>query len=614
MDITDIVHPIYASLIGEWRKWRLTYEGGQRFIDKYLTRLRSKEDAKEFSDRKAVAYCPAFAKTYVQEVRNSIYRRMVDVVRVGGSPSYQNAIRGQRNGVDLLGSTMNYFMGVKALDELLVMGRVGIYVDAPVDMGTTLLEQRTRNPYIYLYCAEDIKSYRYDDSERPGEFAAVLLEEHTYGDFNKFGLPCEEVKRFRLLQTALVPQGPGGSLVQRVFVKFFNQKNERCTADGIVIDDDELGEQISDIDRIPFTLLTIPTSLLADVANYQIAHMNLASSDIWYAIKANFPIYVEQFDPRSESPYIRKNDSFDSDPASTLSADTNNQILVGPARGRRYPVGTERPGFIAPSAEPMKVSMLKQAQLKEEIRQLVHLSLASLSPSDSSAESKTLDNQALEDGLSYLALILQHGENRVAEFWAMYEGGSPAEIKYPDKYNLLTADQIQREIKTLEELAEHSTSPTLKRQAMKIITGLKIARYCKRSDLAKINNEIDDMPLPFIDPKHLTDDIVSGIVSLDMASTLRGYPDGEADRAAEDHAARLARIQLYQSPRGPNGGINPETAQARGLTDQAANLRASKDEKLAAKEQAGKDVPRDPVRGEQTSSIPETRVHERTKD
>jgi hypothetical protein len=144
--ILNCLHPTYRRYKDDWCKWRLTYASGQEFIDKYLEWMRSKEDRREFLSRRRITYCPAFAKAAIQEVRNSIYRRMRDVTRAGGPKSYQNACSGLKGGVDLLGSNMNYFMGVKILDELLTMARVGIYVDMPAVVGPTLADKGSKRP------------------------------------------------------------------------------------------------------------------------------------------------------------------------------------------------------------------------------------------------------------------------------------------------------------------------------------------------------------------------------------------------------------------------------------------------------------------------------------
>ena len=90
---------------------------------------------------------PKFAEAAINDIRNAIYQRMRDITRKGGSKAYQYAVNGNNLGVDHRGATMNAFIGVKVLTELLVMGRVGVFVDAPpVPAGCDLGRHRRRCP------------------------------------------------------------------------------------------------------------------------------------------------------------------------------------------------------------------------------------------------------------------------------------------------------------------------------------------------------------------------------------------------------------------------------------------------------------------------------------
>jgi len=79
---------------------------------------------------------------------------------------------------------------------------------------------------------------------------------------------------------------------------------------------------------------------------------------------------------------------------------------------------------------------------------LVNLAVSSLAVR-ASAESKVMDNQGLEAGLSYIGLLLESAERQLCEHWAAYEERvvskrEVATIKYPDRYSLKTdADRIK---------------------------------------------------------------------------------------------------------------------------------------------------------------------------
>ncbi len=78
-----LTHPDYDLHFIEWLKWRLAYTGGKRFITQYLRRLSKRETQEDFDDRLAITYCPAFAKSALKEIKDSIYNRMVDISRDG---------------------------------------------------------------------------------------------------------------------------------------------------------------------------------------------------------------------------------------------------------------------------------------------------------------------------------------------------------------------------------------------------------------------------------------------------------------------------------------------------------------------------------------------------
>ena len=594
-NLPSITHPYYKKSYENWFKWRLTYEGGDAFIRKYLEKFSNREDDKDFRARRRITYCPAFAKAAINEVRNAVYKRCSDITREGGPKSYQIAVEGKNNGVDLLGSTMNYFMCVKVLKELLVMSRVGIYVDMPSDIGTTLLDKKDKRPYLYMYQAEDIRSYTLDHDVNSNEYSSVLLCDHDYSYEGETNLPVSDIARYRYLYIKQTEEG------RQVWCRM-------CTEDGDYIDEngqvyetnsdakDEYDYRVGNLTKIPFTMLDINSSLLSDAANYQIAHLNIASGDIWYASRANYPFYIEPFDPKSTSPYIKRESTNEFDETDRFSTTTvtntanAEEITTGPTRGRRYPVGTNQPQFIHPSPEPLRASMAKQDQLKAELRQLIQLSLSALNPTSGSAQSKALDQQGLENGLTYLAMILQYAEERIGTFWAIYEGSlSTPEVQYPEQYQLLNPDEVDKEIESLTKLCDRTTSMTLKKRCMKIIAELKVSSYVQRQEMEQIYSEIDSADVVVADVNSIKTDLEAGLVSLPTASTARGYPKGETDKAAEDHAARLARIQAAQTP--------IESAGARGISDLSADPGAGSKEKAAVADQTKEPIPTDPTRG-----------------
>ena len=142
-----------------------------------------------------------FAGAAINDIRNAIYQRMRDITRKGGSKAYQYAVNGNNLGVDRRGSTMNAFIGVKVLTKLLVMGRVGVFVDAPpIPQAATLADSTGVTPYLYKYDIEDILSWTCSKPEEPSEFQAILLRDTVMQYDQAYFLPTVQVRRYRYLR------------------------------------------------------------------------------------------------------------------------------------------------------------------------------------------------------------------------------------------------------------------------------------------------------------------------------------------------------------------------------------------------------------------------------
>lgn len=512
-------HQKYSLDSLQWAKWRLTFEGGDPFIQTYLKKFSHHEDNADFVARRDMSYCPAFAKEALVDIRNSIFQRMVEIRRTG-SLEYVEACN---NDVDGKGTTMTQFMGSNVLDELLTMGKVGIWVD-----------RGAGDPYVYMYQVEDI--YNWDDAGNP---TSILLRDHE-PDFDvDFGLSKKPIEVYRHARVV-------GSKVEVTFLDA-NKK--------------QVGKvKVLDFDRIPFVILEIQESLLKDVANYQIALLNVASSDLSYVLRANFPFYTEQYDAKADMmnkfmPTVTADGTVIQETAKEKSNS------VGVTRGKRYPLGVDRPGFISPPIEPLTASMAKQDQLKQEIRTLVNLSLSNMSPTRASRESKQQDEKGLEAGLSFLGQELEKAEKKIAYFWEQYLGSLEApSVSYPKDYSLKSDEQRQSEAEADLILIDKLPSQAAKRSlAKKMMTTLFGGRLTAE-ELQVILDEIDDLDVVITNPETLFLDIENALVGNKLASSIRGYPAGEETRAAVDHAEKLSRIAIAQSEAAIiAGGTDPKT-------------------------------------------------------
>jgi hypothetical protein len=528
--IDDIKHPDYSDFESDWFKWRLTYEAGDCFIDEYLRRFSSRESDAEFNERKDISYVPAFAAAAVDEVKDSIFQRISDVTRKGGSKSYNEAVQGIDKGIDLAGTTMNSFIGRIILPELTTMRRVGVFIDMPELNGSiTLSEQQNIHPYIYHYKTEDIinwkKNLHYDT------FEMVLLRDwvHTYHDIT--GLPNGCTEQFKLLKV----------INNEVIVTFYDTDFNEISIPKII-----------KLPEIPFVVFELPHSLLKNIANYQIALLNLASSDMAYALKSNFPFYVEQYDPRVDNLYRRPA----GDNVSIIEQGERKESVIskpyeietGTTTGRRVPMGLDMPTFIAPPTEPLLASMRKQEELKKDIRILVKLNVSNLTPKMASGESKSFDERSLEAGLSAIALELEHGERRIAKYWQWYEdrSGETPTVKYPEKYSLQSDVDKREEAKDLQASTKGHPSTTYKKEVYKITAASLIGANISKETLETINQEIDNADVIIGDSEDLRRDVEIGLIDTQTASEAKGYPEGTVEKAKTEHAERVKRIAESQ--------------------------------------------------------------------
>lgn len=604
--VIDSRHPGYHSNTLNWTKWRLVYEGGEAFRDRYLKEFTKREEHDEFLNRREMTPIPSFAKSAINDIRNSIFQRMRDILRASGSDGYQRAINGMDLGVDRRGSTMNAFLGVHVLTDLLIMGRVGVFVDNSVVEGGTLAEARSVCPYLYAYQVEDIMSWTCSKPDAPSEFQAVLLRD-TCVDYDlRTYLPLRTFHRFRSMW---IDKETG-----RVNLQFYDLEGNEIDRDGLP----STGPIELELTKIPFVVLDIGDSLLKDAAEYQIALLNLVSSDVNYAVKANFPFYVEQQDLRAVGNHLKRPASADGTATAGGQGASDSDIKVGATQGRAYDIKANQPAFIHPSSEPLTASIRLQEKLEDDIRKLVNLAATAVA-SRASAESKSLDNQGLEAGLSYIGLVLESAERQIAKYWAAYENRveskrSIAFIKYPDRYSLKTdADRIQEATK-LSELMFKVPGREIKREIAKNIVVTLLGGKVDVATIQKITDEITQTKYLTSDPQTIIQAVEAGLCGEQVGSIALGFQDDEYLQARADHAARVARIAEAQGvAAGRHASADPNTgstadpnssdfasgdAAPRGVPDLSADpARAGRAEKQASRDTTLRDSTKPRERG-----------------
>jgi hypothetical protein len=538
--ISNFKHPDYYENELDWQDWRLCYKGGREFVERYIVKFTNREDIESFRDRKKLTPIPAFAKANVNEIKNSIFERMIDVSRVNGSDTYNRCMKGELGGVDLKGSTMNSFIGERILPELLTMKRVGLYVENFSNVGRTIAEKGNKHPYFTTYGAEQIYNWAFDQYN---QLTAVLLEHNKFLIDPDNGLPIENFKTFRLLYLE----------DNKVIVEEYHEDSDLVQVSWTL-----------NIPQIPFVVFEISDSLLRDISTYQIALANISSSDINQILKSNFPFYTEKVDARSRASHLLQQKPIiaPNGPESTVDPNcpqpNNNgrDITVGAMHGREYT--DERPGFIAPPTEPLQASMKKQDSLKEEIRTLIHLNLSNIKARMASAESKAKDDQGLEAGLAALGLELEHGERQAAQLWDLYENPrvmSKVQVFYPTRWSLKTDDEIRKEVEHLVEQRDAAPSIKFKKTITKQIVTTILSNKISSDELKQIYAEIDASPVVDSDADTIISVVKAGLLDEETGATSLGFPKGTIDKARTDRSNRIKEVQAAQTSRNAARGL-----------------------------------------------------------
>ena len=625
--LSAIRHPDYRDDEIYWYEWRDIYSGGQGFVRRNLKKFSTRETKGDFADRQFCTPIPTFAKSAINDIRNSIFQRLRDVVRHGGSENYMRASAGEIGGVDNKGSSMQSFLGIDVLTELLVMGRVGVYVDMPKLFGfRTMADEGNARPYCYKYDVEDILSWAVAKPEEPGEYTAILLRDRGI-DYNQgFGsgvyLPSGGYTRYRFVW--IDPKD------LQVKMKLLDEEDNLIDLEGNLIKGGD-GVIRLDLDRIPFTMLDIKGSLLKDVYKHQVALLNLGSSDVAYALKANYPFYTEQRDMRAVGTHLKK--TIDDDGTSNTSDNSKpgEEARTGVTHGRTYDLKADRPGFIHPSPEPLMASMKLQEKLEDDIRKLVNLAVQNkMGQRAISAEAMKLSDQGLEAGLSYIGLVLESAERRIANHWAAYESKDPerrqiATVKYPDRYSLKNDEDRIKEAQDLSALMYTVPGNTVKKELAKAIVNALLAGKINVATVDTIYNEIDNAEYSTSDPEIIIRSQEAGLVGVQTASVALGFSEDEHEQARDDHIDRATRIaeaqagvalelkvaeakiamQMQPEPSAPGGlGSAPkapgaqENPAARGVPDLDVDLKSGEKERAEVTDTTFRTEKKPPVRGE----------------
>ena len=210
------------------------------------------------------------------------------------------------------------------------------------------------------------------------------------------------------------------------------------------------------------------------------------------------------------------------------------------------------PSYISPSPEPLLASIQKQAQMKNEIFELVDIAASQAQPQHASADSKAMDDRGLESGLSMIGLELEYAEREVAKIWGLYENQEPAFVNYPSKFSLKTDAQRVEECESLDKIKASAPSKTYGKEVAKVIATTMLGEKVHPDILVKIHAEIDKAEYATSDRETITKAVEAGLCDAVTGSTALGF-NGEkvVPQAQKEHAERLKRINDAQAANNP---------------------------------------------------------------
>lgn len=551
--ITEIRHPHYITDQEFWGKWRLIADGGDRFVNRYLYK-QPDEDLLSFQRRRENSPAVTFVKSALQEILSAFLARTPNIQRVGGPASYLDACAGRALGITGLGDSIDQFIVLAVLRELLIVRRVGIFVDRPVlGPDTSVAAASILPPYLYTVPVEDILAWRL----LPGNLTPVelLLRRHRDVFADQSYLPTGTEVYYQHFQKR--PIGP-------ILVTEYSQEQEK------------LGERELFLPAIPFILLEVDAPVIKDVAGHQIALLNLSSSNLAFALASNLAVYTEQTDMATFMAALRQ-----STPADDSDADDSEDqpqrdggphtIRLGKNRGRRYLQNSERPDFISPSTENLTRSAALVTELKEDIRRLMHLAINNLTTKALTSATAIVQSQAAtNNGLAVLGALLAQAERVIALLWGYYEGTEPAIIRYPTDYQLLTDTERYALIEKLLKLREATPSKTYQITVLQQIAHLLLAHRVANTTLTTILREIESAPVLISGVEDISRCVEAAILPRKYAAKALCFPDDSAPLANQEHADRLQRIAESQATTGTARGNSdgPPTAKAEKLISQ----------------------------------------------
>ena len=289
----------------------------------------------------------------------------------------------------------------------------------------------------------------------------------------------------------------------------------------------------------------------------------------------NFPLFTKQRDssktgikPVNKHNSIQPGRETETMDRTVDGEDNRPSVESGVGKGQYYDMKAERPGYVSPGVENVKASMEKQKEVREEIDQLLDLSLASQAKGklQQSGASKKMDRVDLDAGLGYIGQLMETAEREVAEIVHMFLGSKvEPEVKYPTTYSIKSEDERLQDATSLFEVADKPNDAMAQAELHKRGIEILLGTLIDSNSMTEIRNRIDNKvkagewyDLNGPRATAIQQDVMNGIGSKAGALKRRWIPDAEATEATDEANAKADALSGGPPP--PFPGAKPKPA------------------------------------------------------
>jgi len=263
--IIDTTHAEYEDKLATWERYRLAYLANDEYYNTTINAFSSKEGSTQLAERKRQAYNALPVKNYISALQNHTWRKRFDYEYEANNQLVDDIL--QRN-ADGKFNSIFHFHANDILKWLPTYDTVWIYTAQHSFQGEiTLAQQREQglNPYFVLVSPENITNWKLKEDSQT-EFSQVMMK------------TWEEVE-----------DEYGFAAFQMRYLVF---------REDVIIKFDEEGEEVerydNEIGKVPFVRLTIDESFISDIVRIAAAAVNLASGNLNFLNKSNFPILTQK--------------------------------------------------------------------------------------------------------------------------------------------------------------------------------------------------------------------------------------------------------------------------------------------------------------------------------